>query len=407
MPPRAKGRAPPRSQGKGKGKGKGAKNQQSLKFDDDEVDDIDGDNQGPLVSLDLQSSDDSDASEASGASDDESGESDSDNDNKTKAGKAAPDDEDEGDSEGSDEDDVSDEDDEEDDESSDDDRDDTIDTAWGRSASAYHGGDTADLEIGQDEEEAREEAAIARKMQKQRRAKETEDDFLILGDTEADAATAAIGASSAGSSKRGKASKGSGAKEEAIALRDLNDMGESERLAALRAEAPELEGLLAQLEEALGEASLLGLALSEAHGLQVIILGRLGNPMECREASRREKMLGDVKKRALSSNKSELRNNNLHYFLPENCHFFHVTFASFVFYLALDGVISRGVCASIWVFSVQTGVFTRSGIKSDVRGFVIPGAALPLAALLCHERQLLLAPARGRRQDRPTAAPCS
>jgi hypothetical protein len=259
MPPRAKGRAPPRSQGKGKGKGKGkgAKNEPSLKMDDDEVDDLDGDNQGPLVSLDLQSSDESDASMDDDASEDESEEEDSDEGGGAKATAAASDDEDDDDDAEDSEEDASEE---EEDEDSDEDRDGAIDTAWGRSAAAYHGGDTADLEIGQDAEEAREEAAIARKMQKQRRARETEDDFIILGDGVAGASAAPL---DGGGSLGGSVGAG------AIAVRDLASMGDSERLAALRAEAPELEGLLAQLEDALGEASLLGLALAEAHGMQV------------------------------------------------------------------------------------------------------------------------------------------
>jgi hypothetical protein len=224
-------------------------------MDDDEVDDLDGDNQGPLVSLDLQSSDESDASMDDDASEDESEEEDSDEGGGAKATAAASDDEDDDDAEDSEED-AS----EEEDEDSDEDRDGVIDTAWGRSAAAYHGGDTADLEIGQDAEEAREEAAIARKMQKQRRARETEDDFIILGDGVAGASAAPL---DGGGSLGGSVGAG------AIAVRDLASMGDSERLAALRAEAPELEGLLAQLEDALGEASLLGLALAEAHGMQV------------------------------------------------------------------------------------------------------------------------------------------
>jgi hypothetical protein len=36
-------------------------------------------------------------------------------------------------------------------------REDAIDTAWGRSSSQYYKGDTADLEIGQDFQDAKEE----------------------------------------------------------------------------------------------------------------------------------------------------------------------------------------------------------------------------------------------------------
>ena len=54
-----------------------------------------------------------------------------------------------------------------------------VDTAWGRNKAAYYSGDTADLEIGQDFEEAKEEAEIANRMQRAKRAAADEADFLI------------------------------------------------------------------------------------------------------------------------------------------------------------------------------------------------------------------------------------
>ena len=108
----------------------------------------------PIINLDLESSsedEDSDGSEE----DDDGGSSDGGSDAKNAAGGAE---------EGSD--------DSSEDESSEDEGDDraeAIDNAWGRSASSYYSGDTADLEIGQNFEEAIEEVSPHPKKKKKSR----------------------------------------------------------------------------------------------------------------------------------------------------------------------------------------------------------------------------------------------
>jgi hypothetical protein len=73
--------------------------------------------------------------------------------------------------------------------SSDDDDDDNDESEdvrdWGRKKSAYYHGDTADLEIGQDEEDAFIEEEAAKEVQAARYKQMSEDDF-ILSDTEHD-----------------------------------------------------------------------------------------------------------------------------------------------------------------------------------------------------------------------------
>ena len=163
---------------------------------------------------------------------------------------------------------------ESDDESDDEERETAIDTAWGRSSSQYYAGDTADLEIGQDFQEAKEEVRfyslslivvvfdsdyfqeeIARMMQAKRRKGEDESDYLILGEESS-------------TSERGKASSSLSSSESGGLKRhgaDVARLSPAERMALIERDSPELLGLLSEMKMKLDELSLLGLALDEAH----------------------------------------------------------------------------------------------------------------------------------------------
>ena len=54
-------------------------------------------------------------------------------------------------------------------------------TDWGASRRTYYGGDTADLEIGQKDEDAVEEEALARAQQREALEALDEDDFALDG----------------------------------------------------------------------------------------------------------------------------------------------------------------------------------------------------------------------------------
>jgi hypothetical protein len=208
----------------------------SLKMDDDEMEDIDLiEHTNQPVSLDLQSSDDSVDSDE---------ESDDDN---------ADDNEEEG--EENEEEEEEDHHDEDSDTASDD-----VDpeTAWGRSSSQYYAGDTADLEIGQDFEEAKEEEAIAAKLQKKKRQAEEVSDYLLFDDNTGDKEDIENGIMG-----------GDDDWENAKSLRDVSQLDDTARLKIILAESPELRGLLDQMKKYLDELSLLGLALDEAHMAQV------------------------------------------------------------------------------------------------------------------------------------------
>jgi len=131
-------------------------------------------------------------------------------------------------------------------------RDDEIDTAWGRSSSQYYAGDTADLEIGQDFQESKEEEAIAKQMQARRRKAEDESDYLIGDSVGNGALETATSRSQPLSAKQ-------------HAQRDVSKLSSSEQLERLNRESPELLGLLSEMQVKLNELSLLGLALDEAH----------------------------------------------------------------------------------------------------------------------------------------------
>ena len=59
-------------------------------------------------------------------------------------------------------------------------------TDWGASRRTYYGGDTADLEIGQKDEDAVAEEALARVQQREALEALHEDDFALDGDDDAD-----------------------------------------------------------------------------------------------------------------------------------------------------------------------------------------------------------------------------
>jgi U3 small nucleolar RNA-associated protein 3 len=165
--------------------------------------------------------------------------------------------------------DVTDDDDDDDDSSVDDDeaeeyRSAAIDTAWGRSASQYYSGDTADLEIGQDFAEAKEEEEIAIATQRAHRAREDEADFMLdlvvdddAGEDDEDDAVKSKKKKKKKSSNSSSSSSSSSSKKGVKVVtmaRDFSGLSAEEKLAHIRSEAPETLGILQELAGHIREA---------------------------------------------------------------------------------------------------------------------------------------------------------
>ena len=86
-------------------------------------------------------------------------------------------------------------------------------TDWGASRRTYYGGDTADLEIGQKDEDAVAEEALARVQQREALDALDEDDFALDGDDDDDADEAESGDLFAALGRKGGARKTSIAKQ--------------------------------------------------------------------------------------------------------------------------------------------------------------------------------------------------
>ena len=80
-------------------------------------------------------------------------------------------------------------------------------TDWGASRRTYYGGDTADLEIGQKDDDAVEEEALARVQQREALDALDEDDFALDGDDDDDADEAESGDLFAALGRKGGARK--------------------------------------------------------------------------------------------------------------------------------------------------------------------------------------------------------
>mmetsp|Transcript_12683 Transcript_12683/g.44722 ORF Transcript_12683/g.44722 Transcript_12683/m.44722 type:complete len:738 (-) Transcript_12683:72-2285(-) len=175
------------------------------------------------------------------------------------------------DEEASDVDDDDDADDDDDDESED-------DLAWGKSKKGYYGGDTGDLEIGQETEDAVEEEAIAAELQQKQLEALDEADFALDGVSGGDDGFGADAAASGGlviprgglfgdmaslMAKGGRAGKGALSAEDAQRQRQLaRPLGEKLRAASAEL-ADRLRPALALLNT--GAAAVLGGAATALH----------------------------------------------------------------------------------------------------------------------------------------------
>ena len=193
---------------------------------------------GPAVAmnLDVASTDDESAESAEGENDSADSESDEDESDS---------DSDEMDLKATRLNDSSDE--EEDDEEEDEDRSLAINTAWGRHASQYYSGDTADLEIGQDFSEALEEEKLAIATQRAQRAQESEMDYMLD--------LVEVKDNSQVNKKRpyNKISTMKGSIEVLGEELDLSTLSSNEQLMHIRSEAPETFGLLEELNGYISE----------------------------------------------------------------------------------------------------------------------------------------------------------
>ena len=136
---------------------------------------------------------------------------------------------------------------EDDDEEEDEDRSLAINTAWGRHASQYYSGDTADLEIGQDFSEALEEEKLAIATQRAQRAQESEMDYMLD--------LVEVKDNSQVNKKRpyNKISTMKGSIEVLGEELDLSTLSSNEQLMHIRSEAPETFGLLEELNGYISE----------------------------------------------------------------------------------------------------------------------------------------------------------
>ena len=169
-------------------------------------------------------------------------------------------------------------------EESEDDEDEDQEESWGRKASTYRGGDTADLEIGQDMEDALEEEAGAmeqhRKKTKRMKASDFMEDFEASGseeesesdsesssdDSEVNVGTQAKGGKGKkGSKSRGDATVGdlaqvslgqdeeSGDESAAVKVqkltKSLDHLTKQQRLDVIAKNSPELLGIVAELKD--------------------------------------------------------------------------------------------------------------------------------------------------------------
>jgi U3 small nucleolar RNA-associated protein 3 len=107
---------------------------------------------------------------------------------------------------------------------------------WGKKKGAYYHGDTADLEIGQDEEDAFLEEEAAKEVQAARLKEMREDDFMLSGDEEEEEEKTM----SSGKKKNGKDCNQETAKESLTAARDLSKLSSKAKRKLLRTQHPEL-----------------------------------------------------------------------------------------------------------------------------------------------------------------------
>jgi U3 small nucleolar RNA-associated protein 3 len=107
---------------------------------------------------------------------------------------------------------------------------------WGKKKGTYYHGDTADLEIGQDEEDAFLEEEAAKEVQAARLKEMREDDFMLSGDEEEEEEKKLP----TGKKKRGKEYNQDTAKESLTAARDLSKLSSKAKRKLLRTQHPEL-----------------------------------------------------------------------------------------------------------------------------------------------------------------------
>ena len=138
--------------------------------------------------------------------------------------------------------------------SSDDDDDDEEDMEdvrdWGRKKSDYYHGDTADLELGQDEEDAFLEEEAAKEVQAARYEEMDEDDFALSDDGDSD------DDNTKGKGSKAKKQKGTAAKEEKSttskisSIRDVSKLSSKDRRKLLEKQHPGLLQILSHFSEA-------------------------------------------------------------------------------------------------------------------------------------------------------------
>ena len=138
-------------------------------------------------------------------------------------------------------------------------------TAWGRNKRLYYSADTAEFELESDEEVAKEEEREADRLTKKQLAQRSEQDYTLAELMALNAATPADSTAGAGASK-GKAKK---AKSDVVSIFDelgeddgsqqveqierVDAMSERDKLKAITARAPELVGLMAEMNERVAE----------------------------------------------------------------------------------------------------------------------------------------------------------
>lgn len=120
---------------------------------------------------------------------------------------------------------------------------------WGRKKSDYYHGDTADLELGQDEEDAFLEEEAAKEVQAARYEEMDEDDFALSDDDDSD------NENTKGKGSKAKKQKGAAAEEKSTtskisSIRDVSKLSKKDRHKLLEKQHPGLLQILSHFSEA-------------------------------------------------------------------------------------------------------------------------------------------------------------